>query len=30
VSRDDPEAWRLANLSYGVIRKKRDLGRIGN
>ncbi len=30
MSRDDPEAWRLANPSYGVIQKARDLERIRN
>jgi phage terminase large subunit-like protein len=30
MSRDDPEAYRLANPSYGVIQKERDLERIRN
>jgi hypothetical protein len=28
MSRDDPEAWRLASPSYGVIQKQRDVARM--
>jgi len=28
MARDDPEAWRLASPSYGVIQKERDVRRM--